>query len=292
MNTAFFINQCSLGDCVSSTVALDYFKSMGYRTVCFLNSSWIPLFKNSPKIDDIYPFHKAERIIREQFNNGDVVSFASYVLSVKLEPKLADFNPKYVCPKHKVNGESACANDESKAIREAKKSGKNMTIIKGILWRLGLDVNSDYKPCVCFESLSNLEYKPIVIHTGSAKEARRIDTQLVKEIVDNLGDNVVVLCNALFIDELKQAGIKAIRTSILEMASYLKEAKVVITSDSGPMHIRRCFETPMIGLDTTFESTGIGILDWISSYDGLEVLRGQDINCSRILESVKKITTL
>ena len=290
MNTVFFITQWSLGDGIGSSAAIEYFKSMGYRTVCFFNASWIPLFQNSPKIDEIHPYDKVERVIRGQYSSGNIISFCSYRWSEKLEPKLVDINPKYVCPKYKINGESAVANDEYKAIREARKSGKNMSLIQKILWRLGLDINCDYKPCICFESLSNLDYKPIVIHTGSAHEVRRINTQLVKEIADNLGDNVVIICNNQFVDELKQNGINAIHSDVLEMASYMKEAKVVITPDSGPMHIRRCFEKPMIGLDTIFESTGIGILDYISLYDGLEILRGQDINCSRILESVEKLT--
>lgn len=292
MNTVFFITQWQLGDCIGSTAGIDYFKFMGYRTVCFFNPSWLSLFQKSPKIDEVHPYNEIEQVIREQYSSGDVVSFCSYEWSVKLEPKLADINPKYVCPKFQINGKSICTHDEFRTIREIRESGNHITIVQISLWRLGLGINCDYKPCIGFDSLIDLDYKPIVIHTGSVHKVRRIEDSLVKEIVDNLGDNVVVICNNMFVDELKKNGINAIESNVLEMASYLKEAKVVITADSGPMHIRAYFQKPMIGIDTTFESTGISMIDYTSPYDGLEVLRGQDINCSRIIESVKKLTAL
>lgn len=104
------------------------------------------------------------------------------------------------------------------------------------------------------EALNLDEKSYVAIAIGAQFETKQIPLLKLKQIISKIEIPIVLLGGKMdekkasqLIDLLPEKSIKNIcgKFSLLESAAILKEAKLLITGDTGLMHIAACFELPI-----------------------------------------------
>jgi len=96
-----------------------------------------------------------------------------------------------------------------------------------------------------------------------------------KEHFDNLGDNVINLIN---------------KTTLVELAQIFKQCRVLVSCDSGPMHLAACVGTPVVALfrNDLPGKTARRWGPWGEGHIVIEADRLYDISVEKVLEAVRR----
>jgi len=129
-----------------------------------------------------------------------------------------------------------------------------------------LGVKNDLLPCDFYISESshvdirkelNIENDFITIATGAQFATKRMPFQKLYEIIEKINSTVVIL-GGLMDKELADQLIKSLPSkniintcgtfSLQQSASIVKQSKVLLTNDTGMMHIASCFQIPTVSV--------------------------------------------
>ena len=139
----------------------------------------------------------------------------------------------------------------------------------------------------------------IVVHPWTSDPVKQWGLEnfvkLTRKLVKEAGEKVVIVggkehLNESFVyfreletDIINLTGL----TSLVQLAAVLKKAKLLISGDSGPVHLASCMETPTLAIFSN-ALPGKGPLRWGPAYDNSKVIQNKQLSGITVEEVFQK----
>lgn len=266
--------QTAMGDTVSQTSAIRYFKEQGYDVVFYVFNNAYDILCKIPDADIRLLKETSMQEVKDEYKNGDIIAIGGWYW---VEQRFFNFEADIVYPLNRLNGlPPMTMDDENKYLMENERNGTPLNWSDIHLNRMGIQNYKDYRPILGFEKINmNLGEKTVIINTGSREAARRMSLDLVKRVYFGLiasGYNVIV-----FNDNKQQSGwlienkMVVKNVSILELANMIEQCLIFISPDTGPLHMAFALSHPMVALESSKPMNKV-----LEPYECLEIVTPMD----------------
>ncbi|PID30477.1 MAG: hypothetical protein CR982_01085 [Candidatus Cloacimonadota bacterium] len=260
---ALILRYSSMGDIILATPVLDILRNkyLGIKIDWIVNEKFKEAIERNPKINRVLSFNNKKSLsdIRKKISNEDY----DFVFDLHRNRKT-----RYITKKFKNVFKYNKRVWERFALVFFKKKYEKIIPIPHLyfqaLGKAGFNIPLTYKPSFYIdrdvEKGVLKRYRVlkdfIVVSPGASYFTKMWPKQYFKKVLDNLDYTVVILGHGEEESKISrfisQGNTKAYdlcnKLTLEESAVFIKRAKVMLTNDSGLMHLAQCFKTPVVAI--------------------------------------------
>lgn len=240
----FFVAQGNIGDCISSLVTAKYFKEQGYYTIGFVWEANLP-FCGVEWLDEVWTSPNCK-----YFDSYDVNRDLIVTCSWMNYEEYKHWGCQIIYPRNRLNNMPPV--DSLIAEQNLRRLGHlSLPHHELFAWRVGL-LQVD-EPTIVVPTVKTGPKFDIVIHQGSLLPFRCAGADFLIQLYKSLRHDyrvVVIPRNPESKKELDSAGVSTLVVDLATFINVVSECKVLVTPDSGILHLGYALKKPMVALET------------------------------------------